>query len=701
MRRPTLAVLLAAWPLCAAPIHVPGLNAQVEILRDRWGVPHIYASNAHDLFFAQGYITAVDRLFQIDLWRRAGTGKLSEILGPSAIPRDTLARAVAFHGDWSAEWAAYGADAHAITTSFTDGINAYIKGLNGKWPQEFQFAGYAPGLWTPEDCLSRVAGLTMTGNLMREVQHALDIQRLGLERAAAAIRLEPKVPLEVPQGLDLSAITNDILRAYRETVGPVRLTTEQGSNNWVVDGTLTATGRPMLANDPHRPVQLPSLRKTVHLVAPGWNAIGAGEPALPGIALGHNETIAFGFTIVGIDQQDLYVETVNPANSGEYRYRGAWKKFETDAQRLKVKGRADAAITLRWTVHGPVIYQDAARHLAYVLRWVGSEPGTAGYMAGISLARAKNWTEFRAAMSRYRVPSENLVYADTSGNIGWQVGGLTPIREGWNGLLPVPGVEGRYEWTGFQKSDALPFEFNPPRHWIATANHNILPPGYEIPLGYDGWAVPNRINRIREMITAGRKFEIADFVRMQQDVTSIAAREFVAKLRPESSDNPILEELRSWKGELRADSRAALVYEIWVTMPNASFAEVLAEIERRVGKDPSGWQWGKLHQLTLVHPLSRPEWQLGPVPRPGDANSVNATSGANFRQTNGASWREVLDVGDWDRSVMTNVPGESGDPSSKHYSDLLEPWAHGEYHPLPFTRQAVERAAEERVILLP
>src|SRR6516164_4607167 len=157
MRRPTLAVLLAAWPLCAAPIHVPGLNAQVEILRDRWGVPHIYASNAHDLFFAQGYITAVDRLFQIDLWRRAGTGKLSEILGPSAIPRDTLARAVAFHGDWSAEWAAYGPDARAITTSFTDGINAYIKGLNGKWPQEFQFAGYAPGLWTPEDCLSRVA----------------------------------------------------------------------------------------------------------------------------------------------------------------------------------------------------------------------------------------------------------------------------------------------------------------------------------------------------------------------------------------------------------------------------------------------------------------------------------------------------------------------------------------------------------------
>jgi penicillin amidase len=696
-----LAALLAAWPLAAAPVHVPGLNAQVEILRDRWGVPHIYAANSHDLFFAQGYITAVDRLFQLDLWRRAGTGKLAEVLGPSAIGRDTLARAVAFHGDWSAEWAAYGPDARAITTAFTDGINAYINSLHGKWPQEFQLAGYAPGRWTPEDCLSRVAGLTMTGNLTREVQHALDIQRLGLERAAATIRLEPQTPLTVPQGLDLSALTNDILRAYRETVGPVRLTAEQGSNNWVVDGTMTATGRPMLANDPHRPVQLPSLRKTVHLVAPGWNAIGAGEPALPGIALGHNETIAFGFTIVGIDQQDLYVETVNPENVGEYRYRGAWKKFETATQKLGVKGEADRPITLRYTVHGPVIYDDTARHLAYVLRWVGSEPGTAGYMAGISLARAKNWTEFRSAMSRYRVPSENLVYADTSGNIGWQVGGLTPIREGWNGLLPVPGAEGRYEWTGFQKSDALPYEFNPPRHWIATANHNIMPPGYTIPLGYDGWAVPNRINRIREMLGAGGKFDIDDFIRMQQDVISLPARKWVVGLRQDPGRDIVPREVLEWNGELRAESFPALYYEIWASMPGANPATVAAEVGRRCGTDLGTCTWGKLHRLTLNHPLGRPEWQLGPVPRPGDANTVNATSGANFRQTNGASWREILDVGDWDRSVMTNVPGESGDPSSRHYSDLLADWAAGKYHPMPFSRKAVEAATEERVILLP
>jgi penicillin amidase len=717
-----LALVLGIAGLQAADaiIRIPALDQQVEILRDRWGVPHIYASTTHDLFFAQGYITAKDRLFQIDLWRRAGTGRLAEVLGPSAIERDKLARAVNYRGDWNAEWSAYGPDTEAIVTAFTDGINAYIRGLGGKLPPEFEMAGYGPALWSPKDCLSRVAGLTMTGNLMREVSHAEEIQRLGLERARQFIRLEPAVPLEIPKGLDLAAIPRDILAAYRETVGPVRLTTEQGSNNWVVDGTMTATGRPILANDPHRPVQLPSLRKTVHLVAPGWDAIGSGEPALPGIAIGHNQNIAFGLTIVGIDQQDLYVETVNPANLAEYRYRGTWKKFDTEQQKLTVKGAGEKKITLRYTLHGPVIYEDPAHQRAYVLRWVGSEPGTAGYLAGLSLARANDWKEFRAAMSHYQVPSENLVYADTKGNIGWQVGGLTPIRDGWSGLLPVPGEDGRYEWKGFQKSDDLPFEFNPPRHFIATANNNILPPGYSIPLGYDGWALPFRVLRIREMLSSGQKFDIADFERMQQDVTSLPARRFQQILKKWNPDQgtraaKIVGEILNWNGVLSVDSRPALIYEVWLSkLPPApldtepdgpalqkSLDAALRQIELQFGADPAAWQWGKLHQLTLVHPLGKREFRLGPVPRPGDANTVNATSGADLQQTNGASWREILDVGDWDRSVMTNVPGESGDPSSKHYGDLLQDWAAGRYHPMPFSRQAVEAATDERILLRP
>ncbi|MGD0775509.1 MAG: penicillin acylase family protein, partial [Candidatus Solibacter sp.] len=332
------------------------------------------------------------------------------------------------------------------------------------------------------------------------------------------------------------------------------------------------------------------------------------------------------------------------------------------------------------------------------------------------LARAKDWSEFRAAMDRYKVPSENLVYADTKGNIGWQVGGLTPIRDGFTGLLPVPGDEGRYEWKGYRKSTELPFEFNPARHYIATANHNILPPGYTIPLGYDGWATPYRIDRIREMLGRGGKFDLADFVRMQQDVTSLRARQFqqtIAVWTPAANVRGAryAEEVKQWDAAVRADSRAALVYEVWsAELPagditraqlEKSLAAALDRIEAQFGKDPAGWQWGKLHQLTLAHPSGNGAWQLGPVARPGDANTVNATSGDNFRQTNGTSWREVLDVGDWDRSLMTNVPGESGDPTSKHYSDLLEDWAAGRYHPMPFTRQAVEAAMEERIVLRP
>jgi penicillin amidase len=737
MKLATAMALLCAGLLRAdTEIQTPGLQKPVEILRDRWGVPHIYAITVHDLFFAQGYITAKDRLFQIDLWRRGGTGRLAEVLGPSAVERDKLARAVNFHGDWNAEWSAYGTDAKAIVTAFTEGINAYVRAVGGKLPPEFQMAGYAPGLWAPEDCLSRVAGLTMTNNLSREVSHAVDIERWGLERVTKSLRLEPAIPLEIPKGLDLSGISANILSAYRQTVGAVRLTTEQGSNNWVVDGTMTATGRPMLANDPHRPVQLPSLRKTVHLVGPGWNAIGSGEPALPGIALGHNEHVAFGFTIAGIDQQDLYVETVNPANADEYRYRGVWKKFETEQQKLTVKGRGEQAITLRRTVHGPVIAEDAARHRAYVLRWVGSEPGTAGYMAGLTLARAGNWKEFRAGMERYRVPSENLVYADDHGNIGWQVGGLTPIRDGWAGLLPVPGDEGRYEWKGFRKSDELPFEFNPPRHWIATANHNILPPGYTIPLGYE-WTAPFRIDRIHEMLSTAKKLDIADMERMQQDVTSLAARRFqqiLTKWRPDpvSEAGRVVDEMLAWDATLRADSRPALIYEVWIAkLPAAVYGSdpgphgdldallrmldrqpnpaalarsldgALAQIVLQFGADRANWQWGKLHQITFQHPLGKREFQLGPVSRPGDNLTVNATSGTNFRQSSGASWREIIDVGDWDRSVMTNVPGESGDPSSPHYGDLLQDWAAGKYHPMPFSRKAVEAAMEEKIVLRP
>jgi penicillin G amidase len=732
MRIETLAIalgVLSAGAPAAETVHLAGLRQPVEILRDRWGVPHIYASNTSDLFFAQGYIAARDRLWQIDTWRRIGTGKLAEVQGPQFIERDRLARAVRFRGDLEAEWRSYGPDTKAIATAFTNGINAYIRALGGKRPPEFRVAGYDPGLWAPEDVLARVAGLLMTRNLTREITRAQNVRRFGVAEVAKLQPPDPPVPIEIPRGLDLADISSDIVRVYNLVTGP-RI--EQGSNNWVADGTMTTTGKPILANDPHRPVLIPSLRKTVHLVGPGWNAIGAGEPALPGIALGHNERVAFGFTIVGIDQQDLYVEKLNPQDPNQYMYRGSWKPVEIERQQIRVKGRSTPeTIELRYTVHGPVIYQDRARHRAYALRWVGMEAGSAGYLAGLSVARARNWQEFLSAMDRYKVPSENIVYADVDGNIGWQASGLAPIRPNWSGLLPVPGDSGEYEWSGFRKAADLPRAYNPAEHFIATANHNILPAGYKIPLGYE-WTPPFRFRRIREMFTAGRKFSVADFERMQQDVTSLPAQRLQAVVRNWKGAPPLAQELVQWNCALTADSRAAAIYEVWIgkirgalfgEQPHPSpdltvtldalerhadprvlagtLAKAAAELESLLGPDHKAWSWGRLHQIEFRHPLGQTAWSRGPIARPGDSYTVNATSGNGFRQTNGASYRQILDVADWDRSVMTNVPGESGDPNSPHYSDLVDDWAAGRYHPMPYSRKAVEAATVERISLAP
>ncbi|MBM3812434.1 MAG: penicillin acylase family protein [Acidimicrobiia bacterium] len=724
----------------AEQVTLAGLAEPVEVLRDKWGIPHIYARSSHDLFFAQGYMAARDRLFQIDLWRRIGTGKLAEVLGPEALQRDRIARLVRFRGDWNAEWDSYSPDARQIAASFTEGINAYISTLGGKRPLEFRLAGYDPGLWAPEDVAARVAGLLMTRNIAREVARANDIRRFGLETVQNYLPPDPFVKIVIPNGLDLAGINSSILRDYNDAIGSVRFSGEQGSNNWVVSGERSLTGKPLLANDPHRPVVLPSLRKTVHLVGPGWNVIGAGEPALPGIALGHNEEAGFGFTIVGIDQGDLYVEKLNPANPDQYLYRGQWKQMEIVREQVRVRGvKAPRPIELRYTIHGPVIAEDLGRHRAYALKWVGSEPGTAGYLAALSLARAHNWDQFQQAAARYKVPSENLVYADRAGNIGWIAAGLAPIRRNWSGLLPVPGHTGEYEWSGFLPAGQMPRRFNPPSGAIATANHNILPDGYPHPLSYE-WAPSFRIDRIEEMMLDRLKFGVEDFQRMQQDVHSHPARIFQTLVRQwpfrreqfSASQWALLERMMDWSANLSADSPEALLYAMWVSKlpplifgkelgsrtdlamllatlrrrpdPAAmrqSFEQAFAELSRAFGPDPAAWKWGNLHQIRFRHPLPNPDFHRGPIPRPGDSHTVNSTSGSNFRQTNGASYRQILDLADWDRSVMTNVPGESGDPESPHYDNLLNEWAGGGYHPMLYSRKGVEAATVEKILLSP
>ena len=741
-------------------IELDGIREQVEVLRDTWGVPHIYAKTVEDLFFAQGFVAAQDRLWQMETWRRVGEGKLAEILGASAIERDRFARLMRYRGDIEAEWASYAPDARHIIESFVRGINAYIETSRDQLPIEFQLTGIRPEPWTPEVCLSRMAGYIMTRNAASEVQRAELVRAVGAEKAAELFETDPLAKLEIPPGLDLTGIDRRVVQAAFAAGAAPSFHSNEGSNNWVVAGLLTDTGKPILANDPHRTIALPSLRYMVHLVGPGWNVIGAGEPTLPGVAAGHNERVGFGFTIVGIDQQDLYVEETSPTDATLYRYQGRWERMKIEREQINVKGQSEPVeIELRFTRHGPVIYEVARLNRAYALKWVGAEPGAAGYLAALSLNRARNWNEFLKASERWRVPSENLVYADVDGNIGWQAVGLAPVRRGWAGLLPVPGRDGRYEWQGFLPLSELPGSYNPATGFIATANHKIIPAGYKHNLNFE-WAPPHRFWRIEEVLRKGEKFSVDDFKRLQQDELSLPAREIVPLLRGLKVDEPRLAEARDfllkWDFRMSKESAQAAVYAAWFQrlIPNfieriapaeakslvtgamvysrmlrslktpdrktfgaamtavrneillKSLSQALAELRQRLGPEMRRWRWGDLHFAEFKHALSTDEatravFDIERVSRGGDQSTVNMTGGGNFLQTSGASFREILDLSDWDNSVAINVPGQSGQPTSPHYADLLPLWTAGEYFPMLFSRAKVEMYTRQRLMLEP
>ena len=453
---------------------VSGLEQAAEIVVDEWGVPHIFANTHYDAFFVQGFNAARDRLWQIDVWRRRGLGQLSAVFGAEYLDQDRATRLFLYRGDMYREWLAYGSDAKRIAEAFTSGINTYIDLLDENpelLPPEFDLLNYRPARWSPADVV-RIRGHGLWGNIGNEVRRALIACAADLETATYWRQLEPEWETQIPEGLDPCTIPADVLNTYFLAKAPVVFRNSSlalnefifnsndrsiGSNNWVVAPSRTSTGRPILADDPHRSHAVPSLRYIVHLVAPGLNVIGAGEPALPGISIGHNERIAFGLTIFPIDQEDLYVYEVR---NGRYRYDEGWESFTTISESVPVRGASDLEIELKYTRHGPVVYETDTR--AFVVRAAWLEPGMAPYFGSIEYMRASNWREFLAALNRWGAPSENQVFADVDGNIGYKPAGLFPRRPNWDGLLPVPG-DGAFEWNGFHDMDVLPVEYNPER----------------------------------------------------------------------------------------------------------------------------------------------------------------------------------------------------------------------------------------------
>lgn len=668
------------WPRVNGTITVPGLEQTVEVRRDEWGVPHIYAQNERDLYFAQGYVHAQDRLWQMDFQRRVGHGRLSEVLGEATVETDTFLRTLGTNRAAVADLANADSETRAVLEAYAAGVSAFIESHRGRLPLEFTLLAYSPDPWEPVDSLvwGKMMAWNLNGNWDQELFRAKVIARLG---AAPLTTLLPGYPangpLILPEGVnayrdlgapDLTQVAAALAPAHLD-LGP--RAHDLGSNNWVVSGAKTTTGRPILADDPHLGIQMPSLWYEVGLHAPDLNVVGASLPGAPGVIIGHNDHIAWGVTNLAFDVQDLYLENLNPNNPAEYELDGRFEPFRIVREEIRVKGQAEPVVVdVRIGRHGPLI-NDVVEGLEQpvAFRWLTVERPSTILTAVRLINRATNWDEFTAALRRWDTPAQNFVYADDQGNIGYYGAGQVPIRAAGTGDLPVPGWDSSHEWVGFVPFEQLPHAFNPPVGFIATANNKPVPDDYPFHLG-SSWAVPYRQQRIISLLTAKEKLSLDDMRAIQADVVSLPAKTLVPLLVSVPSDNIIVqraqEQLREWheRAEARLDpdlpgagiynaTYVALVRRLFgdeldsdllddylglstdhlvavaalsndpsspwwddQTTPAresrddilaAALADMALDLGRRYGDVPHEWWWHRLHTATFNHPLGSVE----------------------------------------------------------------------------------------------
>lgn len=710
---------------------LPGLSAPVEVLRDEWGVPHIYAQTTDDLFFAQGFVVAQDRLWQMELWRRTGEGRIAEVVGPAGLPHDRLIRRFKFRGPTDdAEWRSYHPDGKRIFAAYAAGINAFIASAGDTLPVEFRLTGVRPEPWTAEQLLQRARISDSIGDARAELRLALRVAADGLAAADRATPTDVGDRLRVPAGLDVSKITEDVIKAldgdmygnlprpeilpeFRGLAGATasvdRGVPERspGSNNWAISGRLTGTGVAIMVDDPHRQVTNPAHRYLLHLNAPGWSVAGATEAPLPGVIRGHNERVAWGRTATETDQSDVYVETVNPSNSDEVRFNGQWEPLRVITEEIAVKGGAPERVTIKFSRHGPVFYEDKVNHLAYALRSQLHERGTAEYLGGLRLDQATSAKDCLDAANFMPMPPTNLVCADADGNIAFRIAVFAPVRKGWSGRLPVPGT-GEYEWGPERRTD-LPSEYNPARGYIATANHNSHPRGFTPPYAYyPAGGRYRRHERIVSMIESAKGFTTEGMIRMLRDSFNTEAAEDQRLFRGWTSDDAAVERARAaidgWDLAMDRQSAAAAIYMAWKDAANlpaarkgsrdavtAGLRDAVASLTASQGADPAGWRWGRMNVSEFPHSVVS-AYDLPPIERQGGAGTVNAI---------GSVYRLVTDFKTPDASMVTIGPGNSGQPGSPFYDNLHALWSRNEFFPLLFTRPAVDAKTKFRLTLSP
>ena len=763
-----------AFPQVSGALTVPGLGGPVEVIRDRWGIPHVYARSDRDVYFAQGFVHAQDRLWQMELNRRTASGRLSEISGEATLGTDRFLRTIGLRRVAEAHLVGLNPRTRTALEAYAAGVSAFIASARGRLPIEFAILRFTPEPWTPADTLAygKLMAWVLGGDWRAELLRQQLIARFG---AGGLERLMPGYPEDAPVIVPAAAGATPgppaiVVAAAGATSGALEIPVPwpglglarlagAGSNNWVVGGERSVTAGPLLANDPHLEAQMPSVWYLMHLSGGPYDVAGATFPGVPGVIIGHNRDIAWGVTNADPDVQDLFIDRFNPDDPTRYLDRGQWVPATIVREEIRVKGRQDPIIeTVRITRRGPVI-NNVVRGLDATLafRWTALDSSTIiDAVDGIN--RASTWEEFRQALRAWDAPSQNFVFAHRNGETGYQMPGVVPIRTKGTGALPSPGWTGEFDWRG-----AVPFDALPSTHRrdgvIVTANNRVVPPHYPYFLGRD-WDPGFRARRITELLGDGKQ-SVETFKRIHTDVTSLYARAVVEALRtariPDPALQPVFQELVQWDGVVAASSRPAAIYEALVValmqelfrepLDDAVFSRFLRhhdapalatlallrepasawwkgnrdrvietalrtavrDLEHRLGPNRDQWRWGRMHQPVFTHPIGRVKalawiFNVTPPETGGDAFTVN--NGAfnpeePFRQVFVASYRQILDTADWDRSLVIHTTGQSGLPFHRHYRDFAPLWARGEYVPLLFSRAKVEETAAARLILSP
>lgn len=772
-----------ALPQVDGTISVPGLAAQVRVIRDAHGVPHIIAANAEDLFFAQGYVTAQDRLWQMDFSRRLADGTTAAVMGAALLDHDKEQRIVGLHQVAERSWQALSARDRSHFEAYARGVNAYIESHRGNLPIEFRVLRYSPEPWTGLDSL--LCGVLMSQGLNYTLYQTKLIRekftaKLGPELAAD---LYPNASWrDHPPGMDRQVATPDrSALAHPESSPPITTFVfgqgstmprspdsrqVAGSNNWVISGAHTATGKPLLSNDMHLELHIPNTWYEAHLeIRPQGNeatfdVVGFTLPGLPYVLVGHNQRIAWGFTNLVPDVEDVFIENVKP--DGQYETPQGWKTMETRRELIHVKGKEDVSLDVKLTRHGPVVTDlvpNEKRTLS--LKWVVYDEPVA--VPFFDMDAAQNWQEFCKVLSHFSGPGQNIVYADVDGHIGYQAAGHIPIRRAGDGSQPVSGKDDAHEWSGYIPFDQLPSFYDPPSGVIATANNRVTSPGYPYSISTQ-WGSPYRTERIYQELNSQKKFTTQDMLNLQMDTYSafdrFCAEHFAAAVSRSSKASArarqAAELMRNWNGWVSADLAAPTVigqtrqelfqllleqrlkpangetgngdldwtdYEWlmssvaleniltqqpqrWLPASFATYDDLLTTAVENAIKgapdDLTSWRWGQQAALSLHHPIFGripilSHWSdPGAVPQSGDRYTVKQTGNHA-----GPSERMTVDLANLDASNFNLLTGESGQLFSPHYTDQWQAWYQGFSFPMPFSDEAVGKAKWHELKLAP